>query len=721
MSTGSDPKVDQRLIEQARKQVNQLAAEIAQLSETDLGPGEYYGEFLQRLLAAMAAPAGAIWIRTPQGNLQLQYQIRMREVGLDAVEDGRKQHDELLRQVVMKGQPAMLAPQSGLGTPENGAIPAGNPTNFVCLIAPIMAEKQVAGMVEVWQDPNRGVDAQRGFLQFIIKMAGLASNYTRNQQLRQMSSQQQVWTQLETFTRQIHGSLNPTEVSYLIANEGRRLIECDRVSVGIREGGKAHVRAISGADIIEKRSNLVQLMRRLFDEVMIWNEKLVYNGTKDESLPPRVLRALDNYLAESNSKLLVVSPLRDEREKNPKNPPRSVLMMESFEPSMAPEQLVARMEVVAKHGTPALYNSSEYRRIPFGFLWRPLAHVQEGLGGKSKAILLAITFGLVLLIAAMVLVPYPLKMEAKGQLLPIERTWVFSPRPATVERLEFGVDTGKIVNANSPIMLMWSQDLAKEIAGLEEERDKAFNDMELYKEALTKDFLPNKADLQIQFHRADELFKQKNKQLADLKARLNAQDVEKAGQFWIKAPQTGMILTPNIKEKLTGRTVDPKEPLIRIGKVDPKNPKVDNWEIELKIPQKHVGQVLAAFENEKKRVEQIPEKDRKDWENPGDPELNVDLLLVSQPTATFKAKLKRSRVATEAIPDRTDNNEAEPVVLAYAYVTGPGIPTESQLPTNLLVTGTEVHARVRCGYHPMGYSLFYGVWEFIYENIVWFF
>ena len=106
----------------------------------------------------------------------------------------------------------------------------------------------------------------------------------------------------------------------------------DRVSVGIRMGRKARVEAVSGCDIAEKRSNLVVLMRKLFDAVLSWGEKLVYNGTKDDSLPPTVLHALDAYLAESNSKLLVVLRRRDEREKESQKPSRSAMLMECFEP-----------------------------------------------------------------------------------------------------------------------------------------------------------------------------------------------------------------------------------------------------------------------------------------------------------------------------------------------------------------------------------------------------
>ena len=46
----------------------------------------------------------------------------------------------------------------------------------------------------------------------------------------------------------------------------------------------------------------------------------------------------------------------------------------------AAEQVTNRLEVVCRHATPALYNAAEYRRIPFRFLWMPLAKLQEGMG-----------------------------------------------------------------------------------------------------------------------------------------------------------------------------------------------------------------------------------------------------------------------------------------------------------------------------------------------------
>jgi hypothetical protein len=54
-------------------------------------------------------------------------------------------------------------------------------------------------------------------------------------------------------------------------------------------------------------------------------------------------------------------------------------------------------------------------------------------------------------------------------------------------------------------------------------------------------------------------------------------------------------------------------------------------------------------------------------------------------------------------------------------IDGEGIPARDQIRGDNLVPGTEVHAKIRCGQRAMGYSLFYGLWEFFYEKVVFFF
>jgi hypothetical protein len=701
VSAGPDPN-EVNLIEQARRQINRLAEEVAHLSEMDLPPANYYGEFLQRVLTAIAAPAGAVWLRTPQGNLQLQYQVNMQHVGLNRTDESRETHNKLLEEAFKKAQPGLIPPQSSMG--DGGP---GNPTDFVILVAPIIVEKQVEGLVEVWQDPHRGPEAQRGFLQFIVRMAALASGYTRNYQLRQMVGQQQVWTQLESFARQVHATLNPTEVAYLVANEGRRLVECDRVSVAVRHGRRVSIEAISGADVVEKRSNLVVLMRALLDEVLKWNEKLVYTGTKDDTLPPAVLRALDEYLAESNSKLLVCLPLRDERESESKKPARSCLLMEAFEPQTAPEQLIARLEVVGRHCVSALYNAVEHRRIPMRFLWLPLAKLQEGLGGKGRFILTMIGAFLIVFFGAMIFVPYPLKMDASGQLLPKERAWMFSPADDGIVRdFAAGLKAGSQVFQGQELIEMFSANLGSEVMTLQRSIEAAQGKVDTIKRALNDTPANDKqqrTSLQTQLAEGEGVLRRERDKLEAKRELFNA-DLRKPGVYWLRAPMSGIILTGDFREQLRGMQVKPGQPLLRIGKVDAKEKRPEQWEVELKIPQKHIGQILTAF-------------NQRGLGN----ELDVDILLVSKPTTSYRGKLLRDRIAKEAAPNKNENNESEPVVLAWVRIEGEGIPDDMRLPPELLLTGTGVHTRVRCGTRAMGYSLFYGVWEWFYENVVFFF
>jgi hypothetical protein len=707
VSTGHDPHaapgVSEQTIAEIRRQINRLFEEVAQMSEQDIKPTNYYPEFLQRVLGGIAAPAGAVWVRTAQGNLQLQYQVNMREVGLDA-EAARQTHDELLRHTTQSAKPVIVPPHSGTASGADGKPAPGNPTAFTILLAPLVVDKQVAGLVEVWQDPRHNPDALPGFLQFVGRMAGLAAVYVRNTQMRQMAGQQQVWTQLEAFARQIHGSLNPTEVAYLIANEGRRLIECDRLSVAVRYGKKNHIEAISGADVVEKRSNLVQLMRKLADEVAGWGERLVYSGTTDDTLPPGVLHGLDAYLAESASKLLVMLPLKDERDAETKKPARSTLIMESFDPPPSAEQLVARLEVVGRHSTSALYNAVEHRRIPFRWVWLPIAKVQEGLGGKTRAIMYGIGAACLLLLLMFVLVPYPLKMDAKGQLLPVERRWVYSPVEGTVMDFAQGLGSGSQLGEGQNLVLMHDvklemklRDLRSEIEGLQKDIASLSSQYNLAQTEQDRTKISSeKVQKETQLDR-------KRGELEAMYERTNA-DRNRPGFFWLRSPINGTLLTSDFRETLTNKAVRPSEQLVRIGDTEPPA----RWEVELKIPQKHIGQILLAYRT-----------------TDPDEELDVDLLALAAPTRTFKGKLARRQIAGEALPNRDDQNETEPVVQAYVRIDGPGIdPAESLAHHDggqLLKTGTEVHSKVRCGNHAMGYSLFYGVWEFFYEKVVFFF
>ncbi len=720
MSAGPDPRVESQVIEQERRRLTRRLDEVARMCEANLPPATFYGELLKRLLESLAAPAGIVWARTSQGNLQQQFQINAKEVGIDRSDESRQAHEELLRMTVAQPRAMHLPPHSSLGPSEPGKPGPGNPTDHLLLLAPILQNEQVSGLIEVWQGANRPASAIPGFLQYMGLMAELAVRYQRNQMIGQLSGQQQLWGQLEAFTRQIHTSLNPTEVAYQVANEGRRIIECDRVSVAVRRGQRTRIEAVSGADVVERRSSLVQAMRELSQSVLEWGEKLVFSGTKDEGLPPRVLTALDAYLIESPSQLLVVQPLHmpveeKDREKNKeRKPSRTALLMEVFEAPPDPQQITARLDVIGQHACSAMHNAVEHQRIPMRFVWMPLAKLQEGLGGKARTITTLVVVALALLGAALWAVPYPLKMDATGQLQPQVRRIVYPPEIGTIEA--FDVRPGDVVRERRGLARMFHRDVQAKLGQLLADREAADRRrQEFVAQSQSNDLSAlDKANARVEEQLQRSILENKDREITELIQRTEAdRRRERLGHFSLLAPTLTQqekdvlegthanhewtVLNGNFREEWTGREAKPSDAILRLGAKD------GPWEIELKVPQKHIGQVLRAYE--RLSVE----------------ELDVDFLVRSDPTRVFKGKLARARIAGEANPNRDEKDEAEPVVLAFVRVSGPGIKADDALPRELLLSGADVHAKVRCGNHQMGYSLFYGVWEFLYEKVVFWF
>jgi hypothetical protein len=695
------------------RRIDQIVEEVAQLAAADMPPGAFFQEFLMRVLAGIEAQAGAVWIRNPQGFLQLQYQSQIDSVGLDNHKNGRQSHNELLRQAIQTAKPILLEPYGSTGILEG--IPAGNPTDFVVLLVPILLDEKTAlGLVEVWEEPRWDARTKRAHLNYLVQMAAYASGYVRNQQSRQLLNQEQLWTQLESFSCQIHSTLDITTVSYHVANEGRRLVGCDRVSVAVREGKKAKIEAVSGADVVEKRSAQIKLMRKLCQAVLQWDEKLVFRGVKDDGLPPDVYEALDKYLAESAAKLLVCQPLRDQREKDQQTKEykpgkaRSAVLMECFEPPAQPEPIIARLDVVGRHAASALYNSTEMRNIPLRFLWKPIMAVQEGLGGKTRFITFLISSAVVLLILAMILVPWDLKMDAKGQLFPKDRLWIYAPREGKIE--QFDVEPNSVVGRNQVLIEMFDPALQKELGDLSGKLDTATQRIRVTRTQLQSSTLAqaDRDRLTAQLSEAEASAIQAQFQLGVLN-QLYPKGARN-GAFQVMAPKNlanrqeiagerdWLVLSGSDIRDLKGKNVKPSDPILRIGQVS------GQWEIELKIPQKHIGQVLAAFKTDKP-----------------DEELDVDLKLENQVTKTYRGKLARRDITQEAVPNKDEHSESDPVVYAYVRVSGDGIPEGDRIPIDNQLAGVEVKGKIRCGSHAMGYSLFYGVYEYLCEKIFYLF
>jgi hypothetical protein len=585
---------DSQLIEQTKQQIRSLVAEIAQLSKADVAPEAFFSEFLPRVVSALAAVGGAVWTLNPDGQLALQYQINLHETKLRDNEEGQAQHSRLLYKALTASEGMLVPPHSGPGdaNPLDQETPAANPTDFLIVLGLLKTDLETMGLVEIFQRSEAGPNTQKGYLRFLMQMCELAGDFLKSHQLRHFSHRQTLWTQLEDFTRGVHASLDPRDAAYTIANEGRRLIECDRVSVAILKGKKCKIEAVSGQDVFDKRSNTVRLLGRLATAVVASGDPLWYTGdTRD--LPPQVEDAVQEYVDESHSKTVAVLPLRrplppeedDKSKRTEPEPPIGALIVEQIEDSRVATSLVQRAEVVCRHSSLAWANALEHQNLFLMPVWRALGKARWVLQARTLPKTLGIAGGVLLLLLILVVWPARFTVESKGSLEPVLRQNVYASVDGVVEEIPKGVDNEKFVKKGDLLVKLRNTDLGLKITAVAGERKQKLQQLWARQQALSEK-LPVDERVRLQGE-LGEL----NESVRSLTAQLELYTTEQA-ELQVTSPIDGVVITWDLHNRLIKRPVQKGQELLRVA--DPSGP----WWIELRVPEQRIGHIVA--EQEKK-------------------------------------------------------------------------------------------------------------------------
>ena len=307
------------------------------------------------------------------------------------------------------------------------------PPSFSCLLGLLKTDLETIGVVEVFQRSDSGPTTQKGYLRFLMQMCELAGDFLKSHQLRHFSDRQTLWTQLEDFTRTVHTSLDPREAAYTIANEGRRLIECDRVSVAIRKGRKCYIEAVSGQDLFDKRSNTIRLLGKLATAVVASGDP---SGTR---ATPAICRPRSRMPCKSTltrrtrrrwpccrcgGRPLPRRMIR--RNASSREAPIGALIVEQIEDSRVSASLTHRADVVCQHSSTALANALEHQNLFLMPVWRALGKTRWVLEARTLPKTLSITGAVLLVLLFLGIWPANFTLESKGTLEPVVRRTVFA-------------------------------------------------------------------------------------------------------------------------------------------------------------------------------------------------------------------------------------------------------------------------------------------------------
>jgi multidrug efflux pump subunit AcrA (membrane-fusion protein) len=707
-SSSGDQGPDEDAIRRAKQEIQSLVQEVVDLSKSEVDPTAFYAALLDKSISALAAIGGVVWTLDEATGFKLEYQVNLQQTGLLESQDATNRHSRLLGQVAKRGEPALIAPHSG-ASPEDGEA-AANPTEFLLVVAPIVSERGVDGLVEIFQRTGARPNTQRGYLRFLVQICEIAAEYIKTHRLRGFAAKQTLWEQLESFTALVHERLDSRTTAFTIANEGRRLIGCDRVTIVLKRGPKYVVEAISGQDTFDKRSNVVRMLRDLARVVVKSGEDLWYTGDTT-NLSPQVEKAVNDYVDESHTKQIAVLPLReaDPHSDDPNRPKRhenmlGAIVIEQLVDSRAPDGLLQRVDVVRRHSSTALTNAQSHEGLFLLPVWRFIGKSRVLVTARNLPKTILASAAILALALAAWLVPWDFTIAADGKLLPETRRGVSAAYEGKITEVK--VDDGTAVKKDDVVAVQQSLDIEAEYVRLTGMRASTLQQF-------------NNADLQ--FRRFDkrqgreselmEIQGEKRRLQAELESydRQLALVNQKIAQLQIRSPIDGIVVTRNVKDLLENRSVRPGTELMMIANPD------QAWELEIDVPEAKVGHVLHYEQG-------LHAKDPS-------AQLEVTFMLASRTGVNLKGKVVRIDKSAELAGDKGNTvrmvvafDQKELMKLATgepAPATGAPVPAESlaEIKRNLKLNA-DVKAKIHCGRAAVGYVLFHDLWEFIQSRIL---
>ena len=690
----SSMSVDPEDVQRAKREIQSIVQQIAELSRSDATIESFYDEFLNKVVSALAAAGGAVWTLSA-GGLQLTYQINLRSTGLIENPIGQEQHGRLLQRTLTSDEGLLVAPHSGsaLGTDDADEHAAANPTDYLLVLVPVHNDQGPQGVVEVFQRPGARPATQRGYLRFLQQTCDLAGEFLRGRRLRHLAEKQSLWEQLESFTRTAHETLDVREAAYTIANEGRRLIGCDRVSVAVQRGSRCTVEAVSGQDTFDKRSNVVTLLNRVARAVTKTGEDVWYSGDTS-NLAPQVEKTLDAYVDESHTKSMAILPLmkpdRDAQEGQPNEQKRreviGALIVEQMVDTTPSDGYAQRVEVVRMHSATAIANALEHNSLFLMPLWKLLGKATALFRGRTKWKTLAGAIAVGALATAAVYYPKDFNLEGDGSLKPVTLRGVYARMDGEISDINVGYND--LVDEGDLLVKQQSLDLDREWRRLQGEIREIDEQL-----------------IAIRNQRNDELTLAEKIELSSRKTELNTKRsntqamidkvLEQLKMLELYSPISGRVITGKSQiEQLPNRPISVGQQLLEVADL------TGDWYLEVLVPEKHMRFVTDAWHEANEN---------------GDP-LEVTFYLVTEPGELFTGIVESEEDIDTTAEARGDDGNT--VLLRVKFEEGELSRLREIIQGDPKV-GTEAIAKVNCGQKPIGYVYLHDLIDF-FRAKVWF-
>lgn len=668
-----------------RDEVRRTIQRLSELAQTE----DDFDQFCETVLAQVVKITGSygclFWQIKGNNSIELTHLSGSapHETARQIVTKDNRQHTNALAEVVNRKLPMGLASETFTGPVDNTDPDRDNDAPFLMLFAPVnRAAEKCCGVLELVQRGDINPKAQEGYLRFLTQITQLFQRWFESKDLTRLSENADSWSQRMEFISQVHGSIDDEETAYAIANEARRLLGCDRVSVGKWNGRKCKISSISSQDRFDNRANVVRLLSNVATASVSADTQFWITGDT-EGIAPEVAKIINEYLDESHSRTLAVIPLSAKQpeidnlemrsRRKEKAQKLGAILIEYFDADVPQEQIDSDVQLIVAQSQLALENSYKHGEIFLLPIWKRLGWLQKVLFKDHFAKTMTGLGVLAFLTLLLLFCPWQLKMKVDGVLHPSLRRTIHSKTEGIVKTI-FVKERSK-VKKGDPILELENRDLEIQISNAKSELETLTEDIKDGQAQLSSISLTSRERAEL-----DGQIRQMEIRQQTLTNEMKLWELKRKYQI-ITSPIDGTVITSQLERRFQEAPVNPNLALVEIANLK------GDWQVDIKIPQPKLGYVLAAFEEQNVET------------------LDVEFKISTDPNLTLKGTLSRNDVENRAIP----SDAGEAVVRGIVRMEK----EELAKLENKLRSGAGTTVRVFCGTKSMGKAFFYQIFDFI--------
>lgn len=481
--------------------------------------------------------------------------------------------------------------------------------------------------------------------------------------------------ELSTFLKLIHSSIDLSLAAATFANESRRMLDYDRVSVLVQRGGKQQVVAISGQASVNRRSNTTKLLEKFAVSVLKTGQVFWYPETDD--LPTAIRTSLDAYVQVSQTRSLALLPIRktSDATDDPSAPPKlqpviGGIVFEKFQQIWDRDREEPKVHFLASHAEHAIGNALQHQQIFLYPLWNLLGRTKVLTQPKylNKTLIGLGTFVAVML--ALFFWPVKFYVTADGMLIPSTYQPVFSNVKGEVQQIL--VHHGDAVKKGQTLVRMTSPEHEFRVEELQSQLKTARQRLTIVedqrysptRDKSVEDIEENIVSLRTQI----ESFKSQLAILSKITDLLT-----------VPSPIDGHVITWDLKHQLENRVVGEGVRLMEVANI------VGQWVIEINLPIRRQGHVARTIKN-------------------GDlNDLKVSFLLAADTSKRYSGRVIE---ISDVVSVSSDNRQ---VIKVRAAIDDSDITIDQ--------VRSAVSAKVYCGKSSLGYLWFSDIGEFFQKHV----